>query len=289
MNHHHRLGLRYAAGSDAGVARSRNEDSVFASPRLLAVADGMGGHAHGEVASAATVEVLVELDTRLREAKPGEVDPVSALTATVAGALRRITELAEQDPDLTSMGSTLTALLWNGEDFTLAHVGDSRGYLLRDGTLHQLTKDHTLVQSLVDSGRITEAEAEEHPRRSMLIRALQAGGTAEPDVSDLPAEVGDRVLLCSDGVTAVVPPATIQALLAEPSTPAEAVRRLLDEAAALRSPDNISCVVADVTSGPPDGEPQVAGAAAEVPATTHPRPTSTWLPRWARHLLPGRS
>jgi protein phosphatase len=296
MKHDDRFGLRYAAGSDAGVARTRNEDSVFASPRLLAVADGMGGHAHGDIASATTIGALVELDGQLQAAEPGEIEPMSALTATVAEALRRITELAEQDHDLTSMGSTLTALLWNGKDFTLAHVGDSRAYLLREGALHQLTKDHTLVQSLVDKGRITEAEAADHPRRSMLIRALQAGGTAEPDVTPLPATPGDRVLLCSDGITAVVPPATIHTLLAEATTPAEAVHQLIEAATRLQSPDNVSCVVAEVTTSPQDGEPQIAGAAATITETTHAEPatregrpdrtTPAWLPRWARNLLP---
>jgi PPM family protein phosphatase len=291
----HTSRLAYAVGSDPGKARSRNEDSVFASPRLLAVADGMGGHAHGEVASAAVIGVLAELDEQLRTADPGEVDPLSELHTTVARALRRLTELAERDLDLTLMGSTLTALLWDGSGFGLAHVGDSRGYLLRDGKLHQITKDHTLVQSLVDEGRISTAEAAAHPRRSMLMRALQAGGSADPDLTPQPAAPGDRVLLCSDGVTCVVDPETIRSILTAAPTPAEAVHGLIEEANRRHSPDNISCVVADVTpTATHNGKPQIAGAAAD-PANTRdhprhpdlaPRTGPGWLPRWARQLLP---
>jgi PPM family protein phosphatase len=281
----HGLALRYAAGSDVGEARSRNEDSAFASPRLLAVADGMGGHAHGEVASAVVISVFAELDDQLRTARLGEVDPPAALGATVARALRRLTELAKQDFDLTLMGSTLTALLWDGSGFGLAHVGDSRGYLLRDGVLHQITKDHTLVQSLVDDGRITEAEAAEHPRRSMVTRALQAGGSAEPDLTPLPAQVGDRFLLCSDGVTCVVGPDRLRDTLGTATSPEDAVRKLIAEAIQLDSPDNISAVVADVVVGAPPVDVQVVGSAAEQPDVMT-RPTTGRLARWARHLRP---
>jgi serine/threonine protein phosphatase PrpC len=301
MTHSSRRGLAYAAGSDPGTARSRNEDSVFASPRLLAVADGMGGHAHGEVASTAVIEVLTELDEQLRTADPGDVDPLPALHATVARALRRLTDLAARDLDLTLMGSTLTALLWDGTGFGLAHIGDSRGYLLREGTLHQITRDHTLVQSLVDEGRISTAEAAAHPRRSMLMRALQAGGSADPDLTPQPVSPGDRVLLCSDGVTCVIGPATIQAILTSAPTPADAVRQLIEEANRLHSPDNVSCVVADVTPTAHDGKPQIAGAATDPANARDDRGTGQpgtgqsgvttrgpgWLPRWARQLLPG--
>lgn len=277
-----RLALRYAAGSDVGIVRSRNEDSAFASPRLLAVADGMGGHAHGEVASAVVTGVLADLDQRLRS---GEVEPLPALAATVSTALRRLTEEAERDPELTMMGTTLTALLWTGDGFGLAHVGDSRGYLLRGGVLHQLTTDHTLVQSLVDEGRITAAEAAAHPRRSMVTRALQAGGSAEPDLADHEAAVGDRFLVCSDGVTCVVRPDSLRDTLATAGTPADAVRQLINEATAAQSPDNITCVVADVVDGA-EGEPEdeilVVGAAAELGRRSTPGRFS----RWTRRLLP---
>src|SRR5882757_362107 len=226
MRNRHQLGLRYAIGSDTGIVRRVNEDSVFASPRLLVVADGMGGHAHGEVASAVTVGVLAELDRHLRT---GAIDPLPVLATTVARVLRRLTDLAADDDELAGMGSTLTALLWDGATFGIAHVGDSRGYLMRDDTLSQLTRDHTLVQSLVDDGQISAAQAETHPRRSTLMRALQAGGAAEPDLSVHHAAPGDRYLLCSDGVTCVVGPDLLHNALALPD-PAEAVARLIDEA-----------------------------------------------------------
>jgi PPM family protein phosphatase len=282
----HQLGFRYAAGSDVGIVRSRNEDSAFASPRLFAVADGMGGHPHGDVASAVVTAVLAELDERLRVAKPGEVDPPAELAALVAAALRRLTEFAERDPDLTSMGSTLTALLWDGTDAWLAHVGDSRGYLLRDGILHQITRDHTLVQSLVDEGRITPDEAAAHPRKSMVMRALQTGGSAEPDVAAQQVAAGDRLLLCSDGLTDVVGPDVIRDVLGTAVTPEDAVRQLTDEAKRSKSPDNITCVVADVAAGRAGGDVMVVGAAADQPGLVQ-RPTPGLLARWTRRLRTG--
>ncbi|HEX3588819.1 MAG TPA: protein phosphatase 2C domain-containing protein [Pseudonocardiaceae bacterium] len=280
------LSLRYAAASVPGV-RSRNEDSVLAGPRLLAVADGMGGHAHGEVASAVVIGVLAELDERVRTAKPGEVDAVSALGATVARALRRLTELADADPELTGMGSTLTALLWDGASFGVAHVGDSRGYLLRDGVLQAVTRDHTLVQSLVDEGRITAEEAAVHPRRSMLVRSLQAGGAAEPDLTLVPATAGDRFVLCSDGVTCVLPDDAVRDTLGTAPSPSDAARLLVDEAVAAHSPDNVSCVVVDVVAdGAADGDLVVAGAAGDRPDLVRV-PQRGKLSRLARRILPG--
>jgi PPM family protein phosphatase len=276
MRNRQQLGLRYAIGSDTGIARHVNEDSVFASPRLLAVADGMGGHAHGEVASAVTVGVLAELDRHLR---PAAVDPLPVLATTVARVQRRLTELAAADDDLAGMGSTLTALLWDGAAFGIAHVGDSRGYLLRDDTLSQLTRDHTLVQSLVDDGQISAAEAETHPRRSTLMRALQTGGAAEPDLSTHRAVTGDRYLLCSDGVTCVVGPDLLHDAMTTLADPADVVDRLISEAKRLLSPDNISCVVADVVTSALSKEVLVGGAA------TVGQDRSGRLTRWARRLI----
>ena len=233
--------LRYAVGSDAGI-RAVNQDSVYAAPHVLAVADGMGGHAHGEVASAVVIGVVSEIRST--------TDPLATLAGVVAESLRRLTELAARDDELTGMGSTLTALLWTGSGFGLAHVGDSRGYLLRDDTLRQLTHDHTLVQSLVDDGQITAAQAQEHPRRSMLMRAIQTGGAATPDLSTVDAMAGDRYLLCSDGVTCVVGPDGVHGAMTAHAEPKAVVRHLIEEAKRLGSPDNISCVVADVIESP---------------------------------------
>jgi protein phosphatase len=276
MRNRQRLGLRYAIGSDTGIVRQVNEDSVFASPRLLAVADGMGGHAHGEVASAVTVGVLTELDQHLRTTT---VDPLPVLATTVARVLRRLTDLAAADDELAGMGSTLTALLWDGVTFGIAHVGDSRGYLVRDDTLSQLTRDHTLVQSLVDDGQISAAQAETHPRRSTLMRALQAGGAAEPDLSVHHAAPDDRYLLCSDGVTCVVGPDLLHDAMTTLADPAEVVEHLINEAKRLHSPDNISCVVADVVTSAPSREVLVGGA-----ATAEPDQAGR-LTRWARRLI----
>jgi protein phosphatase len=294
MRNRQQLGLRYALGSDTGIARQVNEDSVFASPRLLAVADGMGGHAHGEVASAVIVGILADLDRNLRADgvdhtsavdhagaadHTSAADPLPVLATTVARTQQRLTDLAEGDEQLTGMGSTLTAFLWTGVTFGIAHVGDSRAYLVRDDTLHQLTRDHTLVQSLMDDGQISAAEAETHPRRSMLMRALQSGGAAEPDLSVHEAAPGDRYLLCSDGVTCVVGPDLLLEALTLPD-PAAAVTRLIDDAKRLHSPDNISCVVADVVTSTPSRDVLIGGA-----ATTADQPRPSRLPRWTRWLI----
>jgi protein phosphatase len=280
MRNRQRLGLRYAIGSDTGITRQVNEDSVFASPRLLAIADGMGGHAHGEVASAVTVGILAELDQHLRTAagRTAAADPLPILATTVARVQHRLTDLADGDAELTGMGSTLTAFLWTGVTFGIAHVGDSRGYLVRDDTLNQLTRDHTLVQALVDEGQISAAEAETHPRRSTLMRALQTGGAVEPDLSVHQAAPGDRYLLCSDGVTCVVGPDILREALSI-ADPAAAVTRLIDEAKRLHSPDNISCVVADVVTSGPAGHVLIGGAA------TVGQPEPSRLSRWARRLI----
>jgi protein phosphatase len=281
MRNRQRLGLRYAIGSDTGIVRPVNEDSVFASPRLLAVADGMGGHAHGEVASAVTVGILAELDHHLRTTagRTAAADALPLLATTVARVQHRLTDLADGDAELTGMGSTLTAFLWTGDTFGIAHVGDSRGYVVRDDTLSRLTRDHTLVQTLVDDGQISAAEAETHPRRSTLMRALQTGGAAEPDLSVHQAAPGDRYLLCSDGVTCVVGPDILHEALTTVPDPAAAVARLIDEAKRLHSPDNISCVVADVVTSGPGGHVMIGGAA----TVGQPRPGR--LPRWARQLI----
>ena len=263
--------LRYAIGSDTGI-RERNEDSVYASPHLLAVADGMGGHAHGEVASTVTIGVLAKL-------RP-TTDPLPALATAVADTLTNLTELADRDPDLAGMGSTMTALLWTGSQFGLAHVGDSRGYLIRDDTLRQLTRDHTLVQSLVDDGSISAAEAESHPRRSMLMRTLQSGGAATPDLSTLDVQLGDRYLLCSDGLTCVVGEDLLHEALTTVPEPADAVTFLIDEAKRLHSPDNISCVVADVVTSSQNRDTVISGAAASLP-------TPNRRGRWTRRLRRG--
>jgi len=238
--------LRYAAGSDVGRRREQNEDSAYASSRLLAVADGMGGHGHGEVASSVAIAAMAALDDTLPERGPEGIDLVAAVEAAVKEANVRLREMTGRDPSLKGMGTTLTAMLWDGTRFALAHVGDSRAYLLREDVLYQITQDHTLVQSLVDEGRLTPEQAAVHARRSMLLRALESSGNVEPDLSLREAKAGDRYLLCSDGLTCVVGPEALYEAMTNIADLKELVQHLIDMANEAGGPDNITCVVADV-------------------------------------------
>ncbi len=210
------LALRYAVRSDVGLLREGNEDSAYAGPHLLAVADGMGGHAAGEVASAATITTIAPLDAE----DPGP-DLVGALADAVATANLRLQELIISDPAIEGMGTTLTALLWSEGYAALCHIGDSRAYLMRDGQFMQITHDHTLVQSLVDEGKITEDDVATHPHRSLLLRALDGRTIAEPDLVPLETYVGDRYLLCSDGLSGVVTEQTLHQTLGSIAGPGQ--------------------------------------------------------------------
>jgi PPM family protein phosphatase len=261
--------VRSAAGSDIGRRRAVNQDSAYTSSRLLAVADGMGGHAHGEVASTIAIGAVAEADAGLDGADLHEVDLLAPLRVAMDEAAQRLTDVADSDPSLRGTGTTLVALLVDETRVGVAHVGDSRAYLLRDDVLHQLTHDHTLVQSLVDEGRITADEAADHPRRSVLVRTLQEGSPAEPDLFTIEGRVGDRFLVCSDGVTAVLADDEIHEVLAGTPEPADAVDRLIELANDGGGPDNITCVVADLVDGVPAEEGGfLFGAAAEAPSTT---------------------
>ncbi len=245
------IGIHFAARSDVGLLREGNEDSAYAGARLLAVADGMGGHVGGEIASAAAIETLKPLDV---DVPAHEI--VNVLEQAVHRANETLHSIVEGDPSLQGMGTTLTAMLWHGHQLALVHIGDSRAYLLRNGELFQITHDHTLVQSLVDEGRITLDEAASHPQRSLLLRALDGRGEVEPDVSLREAQLGDRYLLCSDGLCSVVTAETIHHGLSSVAEPEQAVRQLIDLANRGGGPDNITCVVADVVDldtykGPP--------------------------------------
>lgn len=265
------LALHYAARSDVGLLREGNEDSAYAGPRLLAVADGMGGHAHGEVASAVAIATLAPLD----EDVPG-ADLLSALEDAVRAANDTLHQMVETNSALEGMGTTLTAMLWSGTRMALCHVGDSRAYLLRDGELHQITHDHTLVQSLIDEGRISPDEAATHPQRSLLLRALDGRGVVEPDLSLREARHGDRYLLCSDGLSGVVSEETIRQTL-QYGSPDDVVRQLIDLANRGGGPDNITCVVADVvdTTERLSEVPVVAGAAENAARRRAPSPNTS--------------
>jgi len=241
------LTIRYAAASDIGRERDHNQDTAYAGTRLLAVADGMGPG--GDVASAAVIDALRPLE-HLESAG----DLVNALSDAVSAATASLRERGQSDPEFEGSGSTLTAMLWSGSQLALVHIGDTRAYLLRDGGLFQITHDHSVVQSMIDAGRLTPEEASSHPQRSLLMRALAAADMPSPDAAtpDLAlhdAHAGDRYLLCSDGLTAVVPVATIRQTLGEPGAePADVVRRLIDLANEAGGPDNIACAVAYVTA-----------------------------------------
>ncbi|MFJ6571456.1 Stp1/IreP family PP2C-type Ser/Thr phosphatase [Streptomyces sp. NPDC091292] len=260
------LSLRFAAGSHKGMIREGNEDSGYAGPRLLAIADGMGGQAAGEVASSEVISTLVTLDDDV----PGS-DILTSLGTAVQRANDQLRLMVEEDPQLEGMGTTLTALLWTGQRLGLVHVGDSRAYLLRDGVLTQITQDHTWVQRLVDEGRITEEEATTHPQRSLLMRALGSGDHVEPDLSIREVRAGDRYLICSDGLSGVVSHQTMEDTLASYQGPQETVQELIQLALRGGGPDNITVIVADVLdidSGDTLAEqlsdtPVVVGAVAE--------------------------
>ncbi len=277
------LVLRYSARSDRGLVRQNNQDAVYAGPRLLALADGMGGHAAGEVASSLVISALAPLDEDdpgddlLAELRDATIQGNAAITRHVAGA-----------PDLDGMGTTLTAILFAGSRLGLVHVGDSRCYQLRDGRLTQITKDDTFVQSLIDEGRITEDEAHSHPQRSLLLRAL-TGQDVDPSLTIREARAGDRYLLCSDGLSGPVSDETLAETLCGYTDPRECADRLIELALRGGGPDNITCIVADVVDiSFGEDAPIVGGAAGDGsddglpgPDTAAGRASATTLPRAA--------
>ncbi|GAA2368504.1 PP2C family serine/threonine-protein phosphatase [Dactylosporangium salmoneum] len=252
------LTLRYAARSDRGLIRSGNQDSVYAGPRLLAVADGMGGMAAGDVASNIVIATMAPLD----EDVPGNA-MIDTLRGAVDLANQQIRDAVEENPAMEGMGTTLTAMLFSGSKMGMIHIGDSRAYLVRDGEFAQVTKDDTYVQMLVDEGRISLEEANSHPQRSLLTRALD-GRDADPEYSVRQVKPGDRYLLCSDGLSGVVSAETIESTLREYVDPNQCASRLIELALRGGGPDNITVIVADVTDEDiVEERPIVGGAAAQ--------------------------
>ena len=269
--------LRYAIRSHVGLIREGNEDSGYAGPRLLAIADGMGGAAAGELASAVVMATVARLDQAgggpdpqtlggateqtlqisqhdlaAMEAgispadQPGLAEPdLAVLGGAVVAANERLRAIVVERPELEGMGTTLTAMLWSGGRFGMVHVGDSRAYRLRDGLLEQMTADHTWVQRLIDEGRITEEEAGHHPQRSLLMRVLDGRSQVEADIGTFDAHSGDRYLLCSDGLSGFVSQETLAETLAAYPDPQQAVDALIELALRAGGPDNITCIVAD--------------------------------------------
>ena len=262
------LFLRVGARSDVGLVRDGNEDSLFAGHRLFAVADGVGGAAYGEVASATTISTLAALDG---DATDDLEDPLAALRSAVGTANDRLRELTDRDPKLAGMGTTLTALLWSRERLALAQVGDSRAYRRRDGSLDQISHDQTFVQTLVDEGRISPEQAFSHPQRSVILNAIDGRDGVEPVLDLLDPEPGDRYLVCSDGLSDYVVADDIEAGLAE-DEPQASCERLVALALAAGAPDNVSCIVADVVESPPAADERlpIIGGAATLPPYQSP-------------------
>jgi serine/threonine protein phosphatase PrpC len=235
--------LVFAAATDVGRMRKNNEDSYLSAKPVAAVADGMGGHSAGEVASAIAIEELAALGER----GPWENETAATddLKQAILRANRRIREMAASDRKLNGMGTTLVALLQDGDMVHVANVGDSRGYLLRQGELSQVTVDHSLVQELVDDGRLSPEDAERHPQRSVITRALGIDPEVEFDLFTYKLQVGDRLLLCSDGLSDVVETTQIRNVLLRVRSPQKAARQLITVANEQGGPDNITVIVVD--------------------------------------------
>jgi len=239
-----RLALRFAARSDCGLVRGRNQDCYYTGPKLLALADGMGGMAAGDVASRMVIDTVKALD-----AEDFGDELIEALSGAVNASNDEIRRAVDADPALSGMGTTLTAMLFSGFRIGLAHIGDSRAYLLRDGSLRQLTKDDTYVQMLVDKGAISAEEAAGHPQRSVVTRVLQ-GKVVDPAYSVHPVQAGDRYLICSDGLYSVVDAGTIEATLREHDHPRDCAETLVRLALDGGGPDNVTVIVADAVPAP---------------------------------------
>jgi len=271
-----------AAASDIGRVRLSNQDSGFAGRFLMVVADGMGGHAGGDVASHVVIRQMLELDLPFEtpeKARKKLRDELLKINSLLIGAVA-------EHPELAGLGTTVSALLRVGNRAVIAHIGDSRVYRLRDGALEQVTVDHTYVQRLVESGRITEEEALTHPRRSVLLRVLgDVDARPEIDMTILPIKPGDRWMLCSDGLCGVVAKERIAELLRECETASEAADRLVDESLELGAPDNVTVVVMDDRKEPAVESVRLVGAAsrpisvsASTPAARRSRKPSRTLP-----------
>lgn len=250
----------FAARSDVGLLRNNNQDSAYAGPRLLVLADGMGGAAGGDIASSVVVAHMVPLD----EAHGTADKLLRTMTEALQSAHDELVERSANDRKLRGLGTTCTAILRSGNKLAMTHIGDSRAYLLRDGYLTQVTTDHSFVQYLIDSGQITPEEAETHPKRNYILRVLgDAPGEVEVDETIREAVPGDRWLLCSDGLSGVVSADTLRDVLAETADVDECCEKLVELALLGGGPDNITCIVADVADAQGEAQrPVIVGAAA---------------------------
>jgi protein phosphatase len=230
-----RGGPRYAAATDVGLVRSNNEDAFLTAPPLFAVADGMGGHRAGEVASAGAIRTL--------QKEAGH--DTDSLVAAVQSANRVVHAEAAANPDLSGMGTTITAMMTTHDSAQIVHVGDSRAYLLREGRLRRLTQDHTVVDRLAREGKIPAEEVDRHPQRSVLERALGVGPEVDVDVQLLDVRPGDRLLLCTDGLTSMLDDDEIREILLTELDPETAAQALIDAALAAGGKDNVTALIVD--------------------------------------------
>ncbi|HET7415463.1 MAG TPA: protein phosphatase 2C domain-containing protein [Arthrobacter sp.] len=240
--------LRFAARSDVGKVRSKNDDSAYAGHHLAVVADGMGGHAGGNVASASTVLEMIHLDEDGYDDDAG-----TALADEIQTANSLLSDLVRSSPALAGMGTTVTAMLLSGDKLHFAHIGDSRAYRLKDGVFEQISVDHTFVQRLIDEGRLRPEDAETHPHKNVLMRVLgDVDASPELDLATFDADVGERWMLCSDGLNAVVDARTIEQIVRAYPDLQECVDRLVELTLEGGSPDNVTVVVTDVVEKTPD-------------------------------------
>ncbi|HZA89192.1 MAG TPA: Stp1/IreP family PP2C-type Ser/Thr phosphatase [Solirubrobacterales bacterium] len=276
--------------TDTGRQRHANEDALYAEAPVFAVADGMGGAQAGEVAARIAADAFDSADDR------GEAPPEGYLRRVVRAANERIHDLAERDASRSGMGTTLTAALIGDDEVSFAHVGDSRAYVFRDGDLKRLTSDHSLVEELRRQGRLTEAQAEEHPQRSIITRALGPEPEVEVDTMTYSARPGDVFLLCSDGLTTMVPEARIARILGRARDLDSALSRLVREANEGGGRDNITVIAFRLDEeavaaeeqptmiGPAPEEAEVAAEAEAVPLERPAAPPRARARRWPRRL-----
>ena len=276
-----------AAASNVGKVRSSNQDAGYAGTYLSVVADGMGGHAGGDVASHLVIRHLLQLDKEFANVSEAQQELLAALLQ----ANEMLSDVVYEHPELAGLGTTVSAMLCVGRQVVIAHIGDSRIYLLREGNLSQVTVDHTFVQRLIDSGRITEEEAHDHPRRSVLMRVLgDVDASPEIDTVVLDVAEGDRWMLCSDGLTGVVYSDRLKPFLVEAETADDAADTLVQASLTGGAPDNVTVVVVDITDGDPENIAELVGSAAGPMAVKAPEakliPTPNLKPRPKPKKLP---
>ncbi len=274
--------IEWAALTDVGRARERNEDSYIAGEYVFAVADGLGGHNAGDVASRLAVEPLAALDRTVEGTPTDRV--ADALSTAVDAANRAVYQRAQGDAKVRGMGTTLTAVAISNGAAHLAHVGDSRCYLFRGGEMTQLSNDHTLVARMVAEGKLTPEQAETHPQRSILTRALGAEPEVDVDTLEIQLQMGDRLVLCSDGLSSVIGEDQILATVQDSKDLKETCRRLIEAANQRGGPDNITVVVVEVT-----GVPEVRAGVRAAPAALRREISPPVVPRSRGRRVPVRA